>query len=140
MNQSVDAVSEYGKPDGRQSFNQEGSPTFACNDQWRELVQLIWSEYAFSTMYGVNVVDGNIVSYNNVQRNFTFGPIGGDRTPKPIFDDHWRALQTLCLRIGTGRLAELRFIDGRPTGARTDEGGGRFKRLGQRASNKTMSS
>jgi hypothetical protein len=92
-------------------------------------VRLIWSDYAFSTMYGVNVVDGNIVSYNNVQRNFTFGPGGDEKAERPVFDDNWRALQTLCLQIGTGRLAEVKFISGRPTGARTDEGGRRLKRF-----------
>lgn len=110
-----------------------GSPTFACNDHWAELVRLIWSEYAFSTMYGVNVVAGNIVSYNNVQRNFTFGPGGGEKAETPVFDEYWRALQALCLQIGTGRLAEVKFISGRPIAARTDEGGRRMKRLNKRS-------
>jgi len=91
-------------------------------------VHLIWSEYAFSTMYGVNVVDGTIISYNNVQRNFAFGPGGGERPAEPIFDDYWRALQELCLRIGTGRLAEVKFIGGRPVNARTSESGRRLRR------------
>lgn len=109
-----------------------GSPTFACDDHWEELLRLIWSEYAFSTMYGVNVVAGNIVSYNNVQRNFTFGPGGSERAQAPVFDEYWRALQALCLQIGTGRLAEVKFISGRPIAARTDEGGRRMKRLNKK--------
>lgn len=109
------------------------SPTFACSDHWRELVKLIWSEYAFSTMYGVNVVNGTIISYNNVQRNFTFSPGGGEKPQEPTFDDYWRALQALCLRLGTGRLAEVKFVSGRPIAARTDEGGRRLKRLARQS-------
>ncbi len=152
MSQSFHAVPESAQSSGRRSAQQSqressrgvksagvrplnggqkraGSPTFACDDHWVDLVRRIWSDYAFSTMYGVNVVDGNIVSYNNVQRNFTFGPGGDERADKPVFDDHWRALQSLCLQIGTGRLAEVKFIGGRPTAARTDEGGRRLKRF-----------
>lgn len=132
MDQHVDVVSVRGQPAARPfggGRKRAGAPSFACNRQWRELVELIWADYAFSTMYGVNVADGNIVSYNNVQRNFTFGPGGGERSPEPDFDEHWRALQALCLRIGTGRLAEVKFAGGRPVAARTDEGGRRLRRF-----------
>lgn len=112
-----------------------GSPTFACNDRWENLVELIWEDYPYCTMYGVNIVDGNIISYNNLQRSLNFRPGGASTEPKPLFDDYWRALQTLCLSVGTGRLAELEFNRGRPIAARTDEGGRRIKRLDRKSRN-----
>ena len=99
------------------------------SDQWRYLLTLICSEYAYCTMYGVNIVDGNIVSCANIQRSLTFGPATADRASEPAFDEYWQALQALCGRIRNGHLAELRFNRGKPVSARTSEGGRRFKRL-----------
>lgn len=107
-----------------------GSPlTGSGNDPWRELLHLVWSEYAYCTMYGVNIVDGNIISCGNIQRSLTFAPAPADGVPEPEFDEFWAALRTLCGRIRNGRLAELRFNRGRPISAKTSEGGRRFKRL-----------
>lgn len=103
--------------------------TGASSDQWRYLLTLVCSEYAYCTMYGVNIVDGNIVSCANIQRSLTFGPAPADTAATPTFDEYWQALQTLCGRIRNGHLAELRFNRGKPVSARTSEGGRRFKRL-----------
>lgn len=99
------------------------------SDPWRELLRLVWSEYAYCTMYGVNIVDGNIISCGNIQRSLTFAPAPAGEAPEPAFDEFWIALRTLCGRIRNGRLAELRFNRGRPISAKTSEGGRRFKRL-----------
>lgn len=99
------------------------------SDQWRYLLMLICSEYAYCTMYGVNIVDGNIISCANIQRSLTFGPVTADRASEPAFDEYWQALQALSSRIRNGRLAELRFNRGKPVSARTSEGGRRFRRL-----------
>ncbi|MBI5247536.1 MAG: hypothetical protein HY923_10170 [Elusimicrobia bacterium] len=101
----------------------------ASSDQWRYLLTLVCTEYAYCTMYGVNIVDGNIISCANIQRSLTFGPTTADAAATPAFDEYWQALQTLCGRIRNGHLAELRFNRGKPVSARTSEGGRRFKRL-----------
>lgn len=97
--------------------------------QWRQLMTLVWSEYAYCTMYGIDVVDGNIVGCSEIRRNLVFGPAAADAAEPPTFDEYWQALRTMCGRIHNGRLAELRFNRGRPVAARTSEGGRRFKRL-----------
>lgn len=98
------------------------------SDPWRELSRLVWSEYAYCTMYGVDIVDGNIISCGNIQRSLTLAPPPAGEVPEPVFDESWTALRTLCVRIRNGRLAELRFNRGRPVSAKTSEGGRRFKR------------
>lgn len=97
--------------------------------QWSYLLALVCSEYAYCTMYGVNIVDGNIVSCENIQRSLTFGPAPAGAQAAPTFDEYWDALRALCGRVRNGRLAELRFNRGRPISAKTSEGGRRFKRL-----------
>ena len=120
---------------GARQFNQvlkrAGTPRLANanSDQWRYVFTLIWSEYAYCTMFGVNVLDGNIVSCDNIQRSLTFGPSAAGSAEVPKFDEFWEALQTLCGGIRTGRLAELRFNRGKPVSAKTSEGGRRFRRL-----------
>jgi len=101
------------------------SPVF---DQWRYLQRLVTAEYPYSTMYGVNIVDGNIVSCESVQRSLTFGPMSPGNSEAPIFDEFWEALKILCGRVRTGRLAELRFNHGQPVSAKISEGGRRFRR------------
>lgn len=56
-------------------------------------------------------------------------PCPGGAPSAPAFDEYWEALRALCGRIRNGRLAELRFGRGKPVGAKTSEGGRRFKRL-----------
>ncbi|MEW5883728.1 MAG: hypothetical protein AB1725_05845 [Armatimonadota bacterium] len=97
--------------------------------QWRHLLSLVCAEYAYCTMYGVNIVDGNIVSCANIQRSLTFGPAKDVVPAPPAFDEYWQALRDLCARVRNGRLAELRFSRARPIAAKTSEGGRRFKRL-----------
>lgn len=125
----------HGARQFNQVLNRAGTPRLANanSDQWRYLFTLIWSEYAYCTMYGVNVVDGNIVSCDNIQRSLTFGSSATGRAEVPDFDEFWEALQTLCSGIRTGRLAELRFNRGKPVSAKTSEGGRRFRRLVRKA-------
>ena len=110
-----------------------GAPGFVRpeSDQWTHLLRLVSAEYPYCTMHGVNIVDGNIVSCENVQQSLTFGPQeeGAAGPDEPEFDDHWTALKALCASIKTGRLVELRFSQGRPVSARKSEGGRRFRRL-----------
>lgn len=130
----VEPHARSGKESGARLFNQvlrAGAPDVAgvSSDQWRYLLALVCSEYAYCTMYGVNIVDGNIVSCENIQRSLTFGPTPVGAQAAPAFDEYWQALQALCGRIRNGRLAELRFNRGKPISAKTSEGGRRFKRL-----------
>lgn len=100
------------------------------DSRWAGLLKLVASEYPYCTMFGVHVVDGCVVSCEGVQRSFLFD--AGDaaaQAVEPAFDAHWKALEALCVKLGSGRLAELRFSRGRPMNARTSEGGRRFKRL-----------
>lgn len=114
-----------------QVLQREGVPsvTGVGSGQWGYLLALVCSEYAYCTMYGVNIVDGNIVSCENIQRSLTFGPEPAGAPAAPVFDEYWDALRTLSGRVRNGRLAELRFNRGRPISAKTSEGGRRFKRL-----------
>jgi len=100
------------------------------DDRWSAMLRLIASEYPFCTMNGVHVVDGCIVACEGVQRSFVFGGSDAAAAPQePSFDAHWLALRALCAKIGSGRLAEIRFSCGRPIGARMSEGGRRFRRI-----------
>ena len=97
--------------------------------RWVSLLQMVYEDYPYSTMYGVHIVDGAIVSCEMIQRSMVFGQV-----PSPVnlpltslFDAKWQALEALCLSIGSGRLEELSFNNGRPVVARTAEGGRRFK-------------
>lgn len=118
-----------GRPHGGR-HKRAGSPlTGGGNDPWGDLLKLVWSEYSYCTMYGVNIVDGNVLSCENIQRSLTFGPMPAGEASEPAFDEFWEALRILCGRIRNGRLAELRFNRGRPISAKTSEGGRRFKRL-----------
>lgn len=115
-------------------FNQglrAGSPVFVQKetDPWRHLLRLVASEYPYCTMYGVNIVDGNIVSCENIQRSLLFGPAGEKNDSEPAFDEYWQALQALCGKVKAGTLVELHFNLGRPVSARKSEGGRRFRRL-----------
>lgn len=102
----------------------------AGDDRWSGMLRLIASEYPFCTMSGVHVVEGCIVACEGVQRSFVFGASDAAAMPaEPAFDAHWKALQELCAKIGSGRLAEVRFSRGRPVSARMSEGGRRFRRL-----------
>lgn len=114
-----------------QGLRRAGTPSASVSggDQWRYLLTLICSEYAYCTMHGVDIVDGNIVRCANIQRSLTFGPSPADAPSEPAFDEYWQALQALCGRIRNGHLTELRFSRGRPVGAKTSEGARRFKRL-----------
>lgn len=114
-----------------QVLQRAGAPhvTGVGSGQWGYLLSLVCSEYAYCTMYGVNIVDGNIVSSENIQRSLTFGPTPAGTPATPEFDEYWEALRILCGRVRNGRLAELRFNRGRPISAKTSEGGRRFKRL-----------
>ncbi len=108
-----------------------GSPVFVQKeaDPWRHLLQLVAAEYPYCTMYGVNIVDGNIVSCENIQRSLLFGPMDERGAPEPVFDEYWEALKELCGKIKAGSLVELHFNLSRPVSARKSEGGRRFRRL-----------
>jgi len=108
-----------------------GSPVFVQKetDPWRHLLRLVASEYPYCTMYGVNIVDGNIVSCENIQRSLLFGPAGERSVSEPAFDEYWEALKELCGKVKAGTLVELNFHQNRPVSARKSEGGRRFRRL-----------
>lgn len=112
-----------------------GSPVFVQqeSDPWRHLLRLVAAEYPYCTMYGVNIVDGNIVSCQNIQRSLLFGPDGGRNAPEPVFDEYWEALKELCGKVKAGTLIELHFNQSRPVSARKSEGGRRFRRLLRKA-------
>lgn len=98
--------------------------------RWSGLARLMAVEYPHCTMHGVHVVDGVIVACEGIQRSFSFAaPRGEDAPAESAFDANWRALESLCAKLGSGRLAELKFVRGRPVSARTSEGGRRFKRV-----------
>ncbi len=102
----------------------------AGDDRWSGMLRLIATEYPFCTMSGVHVVEGCIVACEGVQKSFVFNGSDAAAEPaEPQFDAHWKALQALCVKIGSGRLAEIRFSRGRPVSARMNEGGRRFRRL-----------
>jgi hypothetical protein len=96
--------------------------------RWSEMARLVTAEYPYCTMQGVRVADGMIVACEGLQRSFSFKPVEAVEVVEPGLDAHWKALDALCVRMGSGRLAELRFSGGRPVSARTSEGGRRFRR------------
>jgi len=108
-----------------------GSPVLVEkeSDPWRYLLRLVAAEYPYCTMYGVNIVGGNIVSCENIQRSLLFGPEGGRSASEPAFDEYWEALKELCGKVKAGTLIELHFNQSRPVSARKSEGGRRFRRL-----------
>lgn len=102
----------------------------AGDDRWSGMLRLVASEYPFCTMSGVHLAEGCIVACEGIQRSFVFsGSDASVASAEPAFDAHWKALQELCAKIGSGRLAEIRFSRGRPVSARMSEGGRRFRRL-----------
>ena len=85
-------------------------------------------EYPYCTMYGVNIVDGNIVSRQNIQRSLLFGPEGGGTPPSPCSTSIGRRSRSFAARSRPG-LHRLHFNQSRSVSARKSEGGRRFKRL-----------
>jgi hypothetical protein len=100
---------------------------------WAGFLRLVVAEYPYCTMQGVHVVEGRVVSCEGIQRSFVFG---APEDVSPVFDmasePGWKGLKALCEKMGSGRLAEVRFNGGRPVSARTSEGGRRFRRLLER--------
>ena len=98
-------------------------------ERWMELLKLVNDEFPYCTMYGVHVVDGSITACEQIQRSLMFGNDrkGSTEILPEQFDMKWQALEALCLKIGTGRLIELKFHDAKPVIAITKEGGRRFK-------------
>lgn len=102
----------------------------AGDDRWSGVLRLIASEYPYCTMSGVHVVEGCIVACEGIQSSFVFGGADAAASPaEPAFDAHWKSLRALCAKLGSGRLAEIRFSRGRPVSARMNAGGRRFRRL-----------
>lgn len=100
----------------------------AAGDRWSVMLKVMALEYPYCTMQGVHIEDGAIVACEGIQQSFVFGAV--DAPPEePSFDGHWQALRALCAKLGSGRLAEIRFSRGRPVSARMNEGGRRFRRL-----------
>lgn len=101
----------------------------ACRERWLAFMRQIRKDYAYCTMFGVQVTEGVITACENIQRSLLFsGPEDrAGRGDPELFDAHWEALEALCARTWTGRLAELKFCDGLPISGRTTEGGRRFK-------------
>jgi len=96
---------------------------------WQAFIDLVRQEYAYCTMYGVHIAAGHIVSCESIQRSLLFAnpqPRPQEPCLAPV-DERWQALAALCAQIGTGKLAELKFSEAKPTGARTAEGGRRFR-------------
>lgn len=96
--------------------------------QWRFLQELVASEYSFSTMYNVDIVDGQIVGCARIERSMLFGSAKADISVNQPHQESWNALRNVCENIRNGRLSELRFSAGRPTGAKVQTGGRRFRR------------
>jgi hypothetical protein len=81
-------------------------------------------------MSGVHVAEGCIVACEGIQSSFVFSGVDADASPaEPAFDAHWKSLRALCAKLGSGRLAEIRFSRGRPVSAQMNAGGRRFRRL-----------
>lgn len=97
-------------------------------DRWSAMLKLMAVEYPYCTMQGVHVEGGEIVACEGIQQSFVFGAADAP-TEAPTFDGHWRALRELCAKLGSGRLAEIRFSRGRPVSARMNANGRRFRRL-----------
>ena len=102
-----------------------------CREHWLGLMRLVHREYRYSTMYGVHIAGGVIVSCDNIQRSLVFGDASAmsAEAGDELFDAKWQALEALCGRIGSGQLLEVKFSESRPITARTSERGRRFKRV-----------
>jgi len=102
----------------------------AGDDRWSVVLRLIAAEYPYCTMSGVHVVEGCIVACEGIQSSFVFSGADAEASPaEPAFDAHWKSLRALCAKLGSGRLAEIRFSRGRPVSAQMNAGGRRFRRL-----------
>lgn len=114
---------------GASAFAFSGFNFQTHKDRWMELLALVHQEYPYCTMYGVHVIEGSITACEQIQRSLLIG--NDQRAPSEIrpdlFDMKWQALEALCLKIGNGRLVELKFHDAKPVIAITKEGGRRFK-------------
>lgn len=102
----------------------------AGDERWSVVLRLIAAEYPYCTMSGVHVADGCIIACEGIQSSFVFNGSDSDgATVEPTFDGYWKSLRALCAKLGSGRLAEIRFSRGRPVSARMNAGGRRFRRL-----------
>jgi hypothetical protein len=99
------------------------------HESWLAFMDLVRNEYPYCTMYGVHVAGGAIVSCENVQRSLVFDDESSPAAAPEFFDRKWQLLESFCTRMGSGRLAELKFNDAKPMAARTDEGARRFMRF-----------
>ena len=122
----------YGLKGGQQAGHRAELATERA-DQWTATLKLVADEYPFCTMHGVHIEDGCIVAYEGVQISFVFGENLSAARAEPRFDANWQALKALCAKIKFGRLAELRFSEGRPVGAKVNAGGRRLRRLAPKA-------
>ncbi len=97
-------------------------------ERWLVLMRHVRGQCPESIMYRVDIADGIIVSCEALQQCLSFGePADAGTGAEPVFDASWQALEAECRRMGTGRLAELQFIGGRPIRAKTAPQGRRFR-------------
>ncbi|MDE2141181.1 MAG: hypothetical protein KGJ84_02050 [Elusimicrobia bacterium] len=87
--------------------------------KWLDLLYVVHAEHPDCTMYGVNVLNGNIVSCARIQRHMRFG-LEPAKDASYLFDRTWEALGTMCRKIGTGRIEEIEFSEGRPINVRVN--------------------
>ncbi|MDD5657339.1 MAG: hypothetical protein PHF00_08820 [Elusimicrobia bacterium] len=99
------------------------------HENWLAFMSLVRKEYPYCTMYGIHVAGGAIVSCENVQVSLVFDDQAAAAPAPEQFDRKWQLLEAFCTRMGSGRLAELKFGDAKPMAARTDEGARRFMRF-----------
>ncbi len=99
-----------------------------AENHWAMTLKLVADEYPYCTMHGVHIEEGCIVAYEGVQVSFAFGE-SAQAAIEPRFDAHWQALKALCARLKFGRLAEIRFSQGRPVSAKMLAGGRRLRKL-----------
>ena len=118
----------YGREDVKPLDVRAAAGIGAGTDRWSAMLKLMAAEYPYCTMQGVHIEGGEIVACEAIQQSFVFG--AADAPPEaPTFDGHWRTLRDLCAKLGSGRLAEIRFSRGRPVSARMNASGRRFRRL-----------
>ena len=117
-----------GREETARTIVEEMLQSKAPREHWMMLLKLICEKYPHCIMYGVHIADGMITSCENLQQSFSFGPSPDTRDGvDPVFGPNWKELEALCKRMRAGRLAELRFCDGRPTRAKTTPEGRIFK-------------
>ncbi len=87
--------------------------------KWLDLLFVVHAEHPDCTMHGVNVLNGSIVSCARIQRHMRFG-LEPAKDASYLFDRTWEALETMCRKIGTGRIEEIEFSDGRPVNVRVN--------------------